>query len=96
MPIDAELAVMVVRSPSGASAAWPAVETAQVDGVCREVLVPGRLARDVVEAASALGQKVAEIAGAVGVMAVELFSAAGRAARQRDRDPAPQLGTLDH
>ncbi len=75
VPIDAELAVMVVRSPSGASAAWPAVETAQIDGVCREVLVPGRLAPDVVEAASALGQKVAEIAGAVGVMAVELFSA---------------------
>ena len=78
VPIDAELAVMVARRPSGASAAWPAVETAQVDGVCREVLVPGRLAPDVVEAASALGQKVAEIAGAVGVMAVELFSSRGR------------------
>ena len=33
---------------------------------------------DVVEAASALGQKVAEIAGAVGVMAVELFWTGGR------------------
>ncbi len=75
--MDAELAVMVVRSPSGASAAWPAVETAQVGGVCREVLVPGRLPREVVEAASGLGQKVAEIAGAVGVMAVELFSTGG-------------------
>ena len=78
VPIDAELAVMVVRSPSGASSAWPAVETAQVAGVCREVLVPGRLAPDVVDAAAALGQKVAEIAGAVGVMAVELFSSQGR------------------
>jgi 5-(carboxyamino)imidazole ribonucleotide synthase len=78
VPIDVELAVMVVRSPSGASSAWPAVETAQVDGVCREVLVPGRLPPDVVDAAAALGQKVAEIAGAVGVMAVELFSSQGR------------------
>ena len=78
VPIDAELAVMVVRSPSGASSAWPAVETAQVAGVCREVLVPGRLGPDVVDAAAALGQKVAEIAGAVGVMAVELFSSQGR------------------
>ncbi len=78
LPLDAELAVMVVRSPVGASAAWPAVETAQVDGVCREVLVPGRLHADVVEAASALGQKVAEIAGGVGVMAVELFWSGGR------------------
>jgi 5-(carboxyamino)imidazole ribonucleotide synthase len=78
LPLDAELAVMVARRPSGESAAWPAVETAQVGGVCREVLVPGRLDHDVGEAASALGQKVAEIAGAVGVMAVELFWSRGR------------------
>jgi 5-(carboxyamino)imidazole ribonucleotide synthase len=78
LPLQAELAVMVARRPSGESAAWPAVETAQVGGVCREVLVPGRLDADVVEAASALGQKVAEIAGAVGVMAVELFWSEGR------------------
>ena len=78
LSLDAELAVMVARRPSGASAAWPAVETAQVGGVCREVLVPGRLPREVGEAASALGQKVAEITGAVGVMAVELFWSQGR------------------
>ena len=78
LPLDAEVAVMVARSPGGVSAAWPAVETAQVGGVCREVLVPGRLPADVVEAASALGQKVAEIAGGVGVMAVELFWSGGR------------------
>jgi 5-(carboxyamino)imidazole ribonucleotide synthase len=78
LPLDAEVAVMVARSPRGVSAAWPAVETAQVGGVCREVLVPGRLPADVVEAASALGQKVAEIAGGVGVMAVELFWSGGR------------------
>jgi 5-(carboxyamino)imidazole ribonucleotide synthase len=76
--LDAELAVMVARSPSGASAVWPAVETAQVDGVCREVLVPGRLDHDIVDAAAALGQKVAEITGGVGVMAVELFWTGGR------------------
>ncbi len=78
LPLQAELAVVVARRPSGASAAWPAVETAQVGGVCREVLVPGRLRPDVLEAASALGQKVAEIAGGVGVMAVELFWTGGR------------------
>ena len=78
LPLDAELAVMVARRPSGSAAAWPAVETAQVGGVCREVLVPGRLPAHVVEAASALGQKVAEIVGAVGVMAVELFWSGGR------------------
>jgi 5-(carboxyamino)imidazole ribonucleotide synthase len=78
LPLDAEMAVMVARSPSGSSAAWPAVETAQVGGVCREVLVPGRLPTEVVEAATGLGQKVAEIVGAVGVMAVELFWSDGR------------------
>jgi len=78
LPLDAELAVMVARRPSGSAAAWPAVETAQVDGVCREVLVPGRLSAEVVEAATGLGQKVAEIAGAVGVMAIELFWSEGR------------------
>jgi 5-(carboxyamino)imidazole ribonucleotide synthase len=76
--LDAELAVVVARRPSGASVAWPAVETAQVGGVCREVLVPGRLSPEVVRAAPELGQKVAEIAGAVGVMAVELFWSGGR------------------
>src|SRR5271163_946929 len=35
LPLDAELAVMVARRPSGQSVAWPAVETAQVGGVCR-------------------------------------------------------------
>ena len=49
VPLEAELAVMVARRPSGETVAWPAVETAQVDGVCREVLVPGRLAADVVD-----------------------------------------------
>ena len=78
LPLDAELAVMVARRPSGSAAAWPAVETAQVGGVCREVLVPGRIPREVVEAATGLGQKVAEIAGAVGVMAIELFWSDGR------------------
>jgi 5-(carboxyamino)imidazole ribonucleotide synthase len=78
LPLDAELAVMVARRPSGSAAAWPAVETAQVGGVCREVLVPGRLPSEVVDAATGLGQKVAEIVGAVGVMAVELFWSGGR------------------
>jgi 5-(carboxyamino)imidazole ribonucleotide synthase len=78
VPLEAELAVMVARRASGEMLAWPAVETAQLDGVCREVLVPGRIPADVVAEASALGRQVAEIAGAVGVMAIELFWSAGR------------------
>jgi 5-(carboxyamino)imidazole ribonucleotide synthase len=77
VPFQAELAVMVARRPSGETVTWPAVETAQVDGVCREVLVPGGLPPAVVDEARALGQSVAEIAGAVGVLAVELFWSGG-------------------
>jgi 5-(carboxyamino)imidazole ribonucleotide synthase len=74
---DAELAVMVARRPSGETVVWPAVETAQVGGVCREVLVPGRLPPDVVGHAGELGRRVAEITGAAGVLAVELFWSEG-------------------
>ncbi len=78
VPLDAELAVMVARRPSGETVAWPAVETAQVDGVCREVLVPGRMPEAVVREASALAHRVAGIVDAVGVLAVELFWSGGR------------------
>ena len=78
LPLEAELAVMVARRPSGDAVSWPAVETAQLDGVCREVLVPGRLPPEVGAEASVLGRRVADIAGAVGVMAVELFWSGGR------------------
>ena len=78
VPLDAELAVLVARRPSGDAVGWPAVETAQVGGVCREVLVPGRLPGRVVDEASALGRRVADLVGLVGVMAVELFWSEGR------------------
>jgi 5-(carboxyamino)imidazole ribonucleotide synthase len=73
VPLRAELAVMVARRPSGEAVAWPAVETAQVGGVCREVLVPGRLPPELMAEAVTLGQRVAGIVQAVGVLAVELF-----------------------
>jgi 5-(carboxyamino)imidazole ribonucleotide synthase len=73
VPLRAELAVMVARRPSGEAVAWPAVETAQVGGVCREVLVPGRLPPEIMAEAVTLGQRVAGIVEAVGVLAVELF-----------------------
>jgi len=76
--IEAEIAVLVARRPGGETVTWPAVETAQVGGVCREVLVPGRLGPDVLHAAGALGVAVSEVAGSVGVLAVELFFTGGR------------------
>jgi 5-(carboxyamino)imidazole ribonucleotide synthase len=71
--IRRELAALVVRRPNGELRAWPAVETAQIGGVCREVLVPGSLEAEVARDATALARSVAETIGLVGVMAVELF-----------------------
>jgi len=35
-----ELALLVVRSPSGQAGAWQIVETIQTDGICTQVLAP--------------------------------------------------------
>ena len=76
--IDAELAVLVARRPGGEEVTWPAVETVQVGGVCREVLLPGRLDPATAAEAQALAGRVADVAGSTGVMAVEMFLAGGR------------------
>lgn len=78
VPIERELAVLVARRPGGQLVAWPPVETAQIGGVCREVLVPGSLEPAEGRAAVELAAAVASDAGAVGVLAVELFSSGGR------------------
>ncbi|MGH9083062.1 MAG: ATP-grasp domain-containing protein, partial [Acidimicrobiales bacterium] len=74
VPIDAELAVLVARRPGGEAATWPTVQTVQVDGICREVLLPGCLDAALASQAQALALEVADVAGSTGVMAVELFS----------------------
>jgi 5-(carboxyamino)imidazole ribonucleotide synthase len=77
VPITCELAVLVARRPGGETVVWPAVETTQVGGVCREVLAPGRLDRATAAEAVAIARKAAEEIGLAGVMAVELFLTAG-------------------
>jgi 5-(carboxyamino)imidazole ribonucleotide synthase len=72
-----ELAVLVARSPMGQAAAWPVVETVQVDGVCREVIAPAPdLDEDVAAGATELGLRLAGELGVTGVMAVEAFETA--------------------
>ncbi|HQR27209.1 MAG TPA: 5-(carboxyamino)imidazole ribonucleotide synthase [Nocardioides sp.] len=69
-----ELSALVARSPSGQAAAYPVVETTQVDGVCREVVAP---APDLDPALAGQAQELAlGLAGALdvtGILAVELF-----------------------
>ncbi|WP_428961830.1 5-(carboxyamino)imidazole ribonucleotide synthase [Micromonospora fluostatini] len=69
-----ELAVQVARSPFGQVAAYPVVETVQVDGICVEVLAPAPgLAEEVAVAAQQLAIDLATALGVVGLLAVELF-----------------------
>jgi 5-(carboxyamino)imidazole ribonucleotide synthase len=74
VPFRRELAALVARSPSGQAAAWPVVQTVQVDGICREVVAPAPdLAADVAVAAADVALRIAGELGVVGVLAVEMF-----------------------
>jgi len=68
-----ELAALVARRPGGESVAWRTVETTQVDGMCREVAVPGGVDDATSLAGAQLAVRLAELLGVVGVLAVELF-----------------------
>jgi 5-(carboxyamino)imidazole ribonucleotide synthase len=74
--IDFELSALVVRRPIE-TLAWAVVETTQIEGVCREVLMPGRVTAELAEKAQAIAVQIAETIDAVGVMAVEMFVSAG-------------------
>jgi 5-(carboxyamino)imidazole ribonucleotide synthase len=75
--LDAEVAALVARRPSGEAVAWPVVETVQHDGMLRELVAPAPLHPALAARARALALRVAEAAGVTGVMAVELFVAGG-------------------
>ena len=74
VPFQRELAALVTRSPSGQGAAYPIVQTVQVDGICREVIAPAPgLLPDVAVEAEAMALKIAAELGVTGLLAVELF-----------------------
>jgi 5-(carboxyamino)imidazole ribonucleotide synthase len=74
VPFRRELAALVARSPSGQGAAYPIVQTVQVDGVCREVIAPAPgLLPDVAVEAEAMALKIAAELDVTGLLAVELF-----------------------
>lgn len=69
-----ELAQVVARRPSGEIAAWPVVETVQLNGVCAEVIAPAPKAAGRLSALAAdIAVQIAEGIGVTGVLAVELF-----------------------
>ncbi|MHB8505744.1 MAG: 5-(carboxyamino)imidazole ribonucleotide synthase [Acidimicrobiales bacterium] len=79
LDLEAELAVVVARRPSGEAVTYPVVQTTQVDGICRHLVVPVLLganaggARHVGATAEELATAVASAIDAVGICAVELF-----------------------
>jgi len=77
VPFRRELAALVARSPSGQGAAYPVVQTVQVDGICREVIAPAPgLSQDTAVEAEAMALKIAAELGVIGLLAVELFETA--------------------
>jgi 5-(carboxyamino)imidazole ribonucleotide synthase len=77
VPLQRELAAVVARSPYGQAAAWPVVETVQLDGICVEVVAPApALSEERALEAQELALRLADALGVVGVLAVELFETA--------------------
>jgi 5-(carboxyamino)imidazole ribonucleotide synthase len=69
-----ELSALVVRSPSGQAAAYPVVESLQVDGICKEVVAPAPgLDPALAGEAQRLALTIAGELEVTGVLAVELF-----------------------
>jgi 5-(carboxyamino)imidazole ribonucleotide synthase len=78
VPFRRELAALVARSPSGQGAAYPVVQTVQLDGICREVIAPAPgLDPDRAVEAEALALGIAAELGVTGLLAVELFETRG-------------------
>jgi 5-(carboxyamino)imidazole ribonucleotide synthase len=73
VPLVREVAVLVARRPSGQAVAWPLIETVQVDGILRELVVPAPIDARRADEARRLGMRIAEAIDLAGVMAVELF-----------------------
>jgi 5-(carboxyamino)imidazole ribonucleotide synthase len=69
-----EIAMLVVRSPSGQAGAWQLVETVRTGGVCSQVLAPAPdLDPHLAASATEAGLRIAGELGVTGVMAVEMF-----------------------
>ena len=73
LDLQIELAVLVARRRGGETVVYPVVETVQVDGICRELVMPGRVGQETLNAATQLAIDVVEAVDATGIVAVELF-----------------------
>ncbi|WP_217913278.1 5-(carboxyamino)imidazole ribonucleotide synthase [Miltoncostaea marina] len=70
---ERELAAMVARSPGGAVAAYPVVETVQKNHVCHEVVAPAPAPAATLARAGEVALAAAAAASGLGVTGVEMF-----------------------
>jgi 5-(carboxyamino)imidazole ribonucleotide synthase len=71
-----ELAQLSARNTNSEFAAWPLVETRQVDGVCVVVIAPAPNSKsEMLERCEEIARAIAEDLGVTGVLAVEMFEA---------------------
>lgn len=71
---DAEIAVMVARTPDGEVKSWVPVETVQRDGICIYTVTPAQvITPEVAIEAQRMAEAIATLVEVVGVMAVEMF-----------------------
>ena len=73
LEIEAEFAVLVVRSRSGEAITYPVLRTVQKDSICHEVTAPAGLEANLESYAITTALQIAELVGAVGVLAIEMF-----------------------
>jgi 5-(carboxyamino)imidazole ribonucleotide synthase len=75
LDFERELACLVVRARDGGVAQYPVVETRQDPDlhICREVLAPADLPRDVASTAAAIARGAVHAVDGVGAFGVELF-----------------------
>jgi 5-(carboxyamino)imidazole ribonucleotide synthase len=89
VPFERELAAMVARSPAGAEAAYPVVETVQANHVCHEVVAPAPVAAGVAARAAEVARAAAAAAQGLGVTGVEMFLAPGGEVLVNELAPRP-------
>ena len=76
--VDCEVAIQIARTDSGATAAYPVVETVQRDGMLRELLAPAMIGQDLQIEARSIAERISEDTRTVGLLAVELLVSDGK------------------
>lgn len=72
-PFTAELAIIITRSASGESVAYPLVTTVQKDHICHVVSVPAEVGPDLAVQAESMALQAITAMGGIGSFGVEMF-----------------------